>query len=178
MDNESLLEVYGGGPMSLGEFGVALACENGHMLESAIGHHPDFRTPTVNDAQFCSECGAKTLTKCPNCDTSIRGYHPYKEVRLGMYCHRCGERYPWLDKKLKAARDLAVEAQEFSDEDRDILSAALPEIAANTPETELASVRFLTVLKKASGAIRDGLYNLTVDIASETALKILKANTP
>lgn len=73
-------------------------CKNGHKITSALKSDPN------NTADYCDECGAKTISKCENCETDIRGYqHNTGVVSLGGvpvpdYCHSCGKPYPWRDK--------------------------------------------------------------------------------
>ena len=42
-------------------------CMNGHVINAAVQNSPEF------NKEFCTTCGAKTITKCPNCSSPIPG---------------------------------------------------------------------------------------------------------
>jgi hypothetical protein len=68
---------------------------------------------------------------------------------------------------------MADELDELSQEDRDRLKGTLDDLIRNTPQTEVAAIRFKKTLaklgKEGAGAMRD----IVVDIASEVAKKAL-----
>ena len=74
---------------------VAQICLNGHVANSETKERPDASRP------FCSECGAATITECPNCRTEIEGeYHmegvvDFTEFKPPAFCPACGKPYPW-----------------------------------------------------------------------------------
>ena len=74
---------------------------------------------------------------------------------------------------MQAIRDFTAEAEGLSAEDRDVLTGNLNDVAADTPRTELAATRVSKVLEKLSGPAA-ALRKLFVDVASETAAKIIK----
>jgi len=78
----------------MGWYDTALICENGHVLTDSLRSSPQFAT------KYCEKCGAKTISKCPNCNTDIRGYYHIEGVfstghkKAPNYCHECGQPYP------------------------------------------------------------------------------------
>jgi hypothetical protein len=121
-----------------------------------------------------------TVTACPHCKAQIRGYYYVdggvvfnRGTPVYSFCHECGSPYPWTEAKVKAARDMADELDELSQEDRDRLKGTLDDLIRNTPQTEVAAIRFKKILaklgKEGTGAMRD----IVVDIASEVAKKPL-----
>ena len=69
----------------------AQICSNGHVL---INRHPS------DDNEYCEICGAKMLSKCPNCNSTIREWHYNGVTVLGSvkyerpnYCKSCGKAF-------------------------------------------------------------------------------------
>ena len=80
------------------KFDVQQVCENGHQITSHCIEWPEERK------NFCEECGATTLTECPECKHEIQGA-PFKYghrralediVSIPKYCTNCGKHYPSL----------------------------------------------------------------------------------
>lgn len=157
---------------------VAQICQNGHII-----------TDTYNSSgkkkgeHFCRKCGEKTITKCPECNTNIRGrwvtsWQSTGEFRrlvcTPKFCHHCGVSYPWTIRNEDAAKELISTLTELSEKDRQQLSDDLPDLISESPRTEVVANKFRLTIGKLSGMMKDLLYNLTVDIASETAKKIIK----
>lgn len=79
-------------------------CLNGHVITERYNTNPQFRK------NFCTECGEKTITKCPNCNAEIPGDMIYDSfVILGAFgsyapkiCANCGQKFPWFEKQEKA----------------------------------------------------------------------------
>jgi len=49
-------------------YDVMQACENGHIITSTAQSNPG------DMKKRCPECGAKTITQCPDCGIEIQGY--------------------------------------------------------------------------------------------------------
>jgi len=100
----------------------------------------------------------------------------YTDLPLPSCCPDCGKPYPWTEAKLKAARELADELDNLSPEERDLLKKSLDDIMLDTPQTIVAATRFKKIAAKAAKtgkATVKELRKLVVDIASETAKKII-----
>jgi hypothetical protein len=155
-------------------YDVAEICLNGHVVTEMAASYPQHRKP------FCPDCGSATITACPSCEANIQGYYHvtgviggYRKRPAPAFCHNCGEPYPWTAARLKAAKELAHEAEGLDEEERELLASSLDDLVADTPRTQLAASRFKRLLTKmgqgGAGAMRD----IVVDIASETAKKAM-----
>jgi len=89
------------------------------------------------------------------------------------YCGSCGEPLPWTQRRLDAAAELAAEAADLTADERAQFEESLVAISSDTPQTQLAAVRVKKVLAKAGNVAGGALRDILVDIASETAKKIL-----
>lgn len=154
---------------------VAQICMNGHVITSLLKEKP------VHSQKYCSQCGASTITTCPKCNKEIRGsyYAPnWVQDYDGIYkkpsfCHNCGTAYPWMDLKLKAARDLSDEFENLTPDERDLLKKSLDDIVRDTPQTTVSALRFKKIATKAGSIAASALKDILVDIASEAAKKVI-----
>ncbi len=154
---------------------VAQICLNGHVTNSTSQRFPQ------HNKDFCDNCGQPTITACPNCGKPIRGkYHQPNVVDLTWvddpapaHCIECGAAYPWTERRLAAARDLAEEMEGLTTEEREVLTKSLPDLIHDTPQTPVAATRFKKIITKVGGGAGRVLYDMVVDIASETAKKVL-----
>jgi hypothetical protein len=163
-------------PGSLGRmywsgYDTAQICANGHVTNSVMQANPS------HSRDFCSKCGAKTLSKCPECNCLIRGQYHSQRVRsnysLPAFCEKCGAPFPWTKVRVEAAKALASELEELSVDDRLILAASIDDIIAETPRTELAAVRIKRIIRAAPGAAAETIRKLAIDVASDAAKKAL-----
>jgi hypothetical protein len=154
-------------------FDRALTCVNGHLLNDQAEGTPRRNSP------FCPLCGEGTLDACLGCGASVRGrYHDAGRqarplARPPRYCHECGEPYPWTEERLQAARQLADEVEGLSDRERELLKQSLRDLLSDNPRTELAAVRFKRLVGKAAKEGGRALGNMALDLASETAKRVL-----
>jgi hypothetical protein len=159
--------------MSDSWYDTAQICKNGHLVTKYYESSP------ARDEKFCSKCGAETITKCLHCDAKIRGiYHVPGVCGIGsyevpLYCYSCGEAYPWTEEKIKAIKEFSDET-DLSSEDKKIIEDNVRSIVIDSPSTQVSAVRIKKVLSKASGAFAQKLQDMIVDIASETAVKLIK----
>lgn len=75
-------------------------CVNGHKITDFYDSNPEYRQDR------CSICGAKTIKECQKCGEPIRGHHHTPglavvgfETPIPKFCHKCGTKYPFTDKK-------------------------------------------------------------------------------
>ncbi|MCX6831471.1 MAG: DUF2321 domain-containing protein [candidate division Zixibacteria bacterium] len=151
---------------------VAQICTNGHVINRSSKKYPQHN----ND--FCDKCGQRTLTKCEKCGGDIRGeYHVEGVASFGgdfpapAFCVQCGSPFPWTVSRLQAARELAAEMEELTEEERESLSRSLDDLIRDTPQTTVSVSRFKKVAKKISKEGLSGLREILIDIVSETAKK-------
>lgn len=152
----------------------ALVCENGHLITDHLRIAPERAVP------FCKACGAPTLSACPSCSTPIQGDYIVPGVlvtkssyRRPTYCPHCGEAMPWTIKALNAARELAVDVDSLSPEERETLEQSLPELLSDTPMTKVAANKFKRLMLKVGGGTADVFRELLVDVMSEAARKAI-----
>jgi len=154
-------------------YDTAQVCLNGHVTNSAA------RTSPVSNQHHCNECGEKTIMACPECQTSIRGeYHVPGVVGISDYtppafCHSCGRPLPWTKRKLDAAKELADEFDNLTEDERVQLKGGLDDLLRETPRTQVAAAQFKRLMKKAGKVAYDGMKAILVDVVSEAVRKLL-----
>ena len=177
--------------MSDGWYDTAQICINGHVINWMSISKPE------NNRSFCHQCGEPTITNCKYCNAIIRGYYhegrltheeadkrvlealnpPPKTIldytALRSFCSECGKPYPWTEAKLKAAREFSEMQEGLSAEEREMLKKSLDDIVRDTPQTTVAATRFKRLTAKAGKVAAEGFRDILVDIASETAKKLI-----
>jgi hypothetical protein len=154
-------------------YDTAQICLNGHVTNSSMRQSPEF------SQKFCRACGAATITKCPDCTTDIRGYcHvpgvvSFGDVTAPPFCVDCGAAYPWTKARLDAARELAMEQDALTPEERTALAKSLDDLVRDTPRTGLAAMRFKKLASKAGSTAASGLKDILVGVLTEGAKKII-----
>ena len=162
----------------------AIYCLNGHYVGlvhpghggrvsmgrlRAMMENPQIDERTVQ--AFCTKCGARNIAACERCQTPIN--HRYAGD-IHNYCAGCGKPFPWTETALMAARDYTDELEELSIEDKAILKATFTDLTIESPKTEIAASRFKRILRKLAPDVAETIRKTIVDIASETAIKLLK----
>ena len=89
------------------------------------------------------------------------------------YCHGCGNPFPWAAERIKAAKEHAGELEGLDPAERALLQEAIEDLAQDGPRTALGASRFKKLTQKAGQSAGSGLYKIAVDLASETAKKLL-----
>ena len=156
------------------EYDVQQVCENGHKITGLYNIKPRRRQ------RYCSNCGAKTITACPNCKKEIQGDRyvstPYgtpinvKRVFVPLYCPDCGEAYPWTQKKIQTAIQIFAEFGGLEEKENETIEQDVENIAKDVPETELSAMRIKRIWGKYGPICRE----LILEFASRTAANILK----
>lgn len=156
-----------------GSHDVAQICLNGHVITSGLRLSPELAEDR------CSKCGAETTSECPSCECAIRGYYSvpgviaFNEYLRPAFCHRCGEPFPWTKSMLEAARELAMDEEVLSQDERKAWVASLDDLVVDTPRTQVAALRFKKYFAKAGAATAAAMREIIVEIASEAAKKAL-----
>lgn len=160
--------------MAIGQYDIAQICLNGHVINSATQKMPHRSQP------HCDECGAKTITKCPDCEASIRGsylsprrYAQIFDISAPSFCINCGQPFPWTRAKLEAAKEMALEIDGLNDKEKSILAESLDDLVSETPRSALAVTRVKKLLSKVGVDAYEVLRKLLVDITSEAIRKQL-----
>ena len=153
----------------MSNFYNAQICLNGHVIS--------YYSEDIE--KFCSQCGAKTITSCPNCGTNIRGMKDYDIPTIGAvytlpsYCPECGSPYPWTQSKLDAMKELIDFDENLSPDEKDYMNSNLKDLTVDTPKTKVVATKFKSYLRKAGTAVASSIREILVDIASEAAKKII-----
>lgn len=158
------------GDVSDDGYDVAQICMNGHAANPSSTRLPQYNT------QFCQHCGVKTITSCPNCGEGIRGRYWGSGVLIEEYepprfCHNCGSAYPWTDKALDAVRDLARQAENLTDAERQALADSLDDLVRDTPGTPAAGQRVKLLLSKTAKGTGQAIRDVLVGVVTEAAKK-------
>ena len=129
-------------------YDIGQYCVNGHFINGRALSEPD------DSKDFCSECGARTITTCQTCEREIPGEEidaliVYEDHSAPKYCHYCGNPFPWTVTALQAARELADELENISDGERAMLKSSIDELVKDTPKTTVAAMRFKRIVTKA-----------------------------
>jgi hypothetical protein len=80
---------------------------------------------------------------------------------------------PWTKAKLDAARQLVEFGDKLTTKGKELLKNTLDDIIAENPKTEMAAIKFKHTMATMGQETAKALRDITVDIASETAKKIL-----
>lgn len=156
---------------------VAQICLNGHVVNSSSENSP------IHNKKFCPDCGEPSITQCPLCKGNIAGDIHYTNVigashyKAPVFCAECGKPYPWTERKLKAAKELATELEDLSPEERKTLDKSIDEISRNSPQAAVGATRFKKLMLKVGSSASEILKDVITDVASETAKKVLLGNS-
>lgn len=155
-------------------YDVAQICLNGHMITDLA------RTRPQHQKKYCPDCGQPTIMQCPSCYSFIQGdYHVDGVSFVGQMaevpicCHECGKPYPWIEKKIDAAKELIDELDELTHDEKEKLKLSLDDITTENPRNELASIRIKKILPKVGKPFLDVLVSTISSLAAETAKKFL-----
>ncbi|MCX8167307.1 MAG: DUF2321 domain-containing protein [Candidatus Micrarchaeota archaeon] len=159
-----------------GVYRVAQICLNGHLITSSADIHPQ------HQEKYCSKCGEKTITECPECKTPIRGKYEVEGVisfnddyKVPSYCYNCGKPYPWTESALESAKSLINEDENLTTDEKQQFVNALPDLIVEspTPKTQVSVIKFKKFIIKVAAPTGQALKDIIVDIASETIKKSL-----
>ncbi len=157
----------------MGRYHIAEVCPNGHVSTSSVDANPECRE------EYCSKCGEKTITHCPNCNETIRGYYECGVIVIGAtftppaFCHKCGSPFPWTQRKIDSATELAEIGAKLTPEELAQFRSDLEELTKDSSRFQVASFRFKETLKKVGSSTASGIRDIIVDILSEAAKKAL-----
>ncbi|MDR3595147.1 DUF2321 domain-containing protein [Clostridium sp.] len=158
----------------MGYYETAQICENGHVITVCY--------PTDSGENYCHSCGSKTMTTCPSCDAQIRGKYQSdgaisittkKNFPTPSFCYNCGDPYPWTKSALEATSELLQLESTLSAEELSYLNENMASILVDTPKTTVVATKLKIALGKAGSTAASAIKDILVDIASETAKKII-----
>lgn len=146
-----------------GEHCDAQICLRGHVV------HCD-GTPFRSEA-YCTKCGARCIDECPQCQEPIHGMSTYGVAPYSKphFCHKCGHAYPWMEERLRTARELLENDDKLSPEDRENVWKDLGYVMSD-PRSDLSPAKRKLIevrLEHASKYVREFVLDLTAKIAAE-----------
>lgn len=149
----------------MSEYLPASICLNGHIMNSKKS----------NFQKYCSICGESVISQCNHCNAPLRGDLSYsgftvekRSDKKDYYCHSCGKPYPWTERIINSSIELLSLDKDLTDEEKTILKSAIPDLIVETPKTQVAVVKYKNIIAKAQKTIKDAMYQLLVDVVSET----------
>ena len=153
-------------------YDIAQICLNGHVTNGSTQHMPEF------SKAFCDNCGEATITICPECKNPIRGEYwggsiSLESMKAPKFCINCGKPFEWTKRKIDSAKELATLSDGFTEADIKDFQNSIENIVSNSPNIEVAKVKYLKYIKKAGVAVSNGLKDILVDIVSETVKKTI-----
>lgn len=154
-------------------YDVAQICLNGHIITTTVKLNPE------KLQNFCEKCGAKTITECPHCVAPIRGYYHMPatfggKYHLPLFCHNCGEPYPWTQSKLETIEKL-IDKIGLTREEKRLLKQNIWDLVKETPRAEVAALEVKDLKKKTEKRDRkiwEVLEKILIELLSETAVKL------
>jgi hypothetical protein len=159
--------------MNGGHYETAQICLNGHIISSGI------ESSRQGMQELCDICGKRTIIECPECKSNIRGKYKkpntddFSDFDAPKFCSACGKPFPWTESKLDAIRELIDIEDKLDNKDKGILKNSLDDIITENPKTQLAATKFKLIMAKVGKERGKILYDIIVDVASETAKKTL-----
>jgi len=120
-----------------------------------------------------------TIAACRHCRASIRGvYHVsgssvVETMPVLAYCLHCGRAYPWTDRRVQAAKELANELAQLKPPERELLKRSIEELLDDTPRTQLAVIRFKRLVAKAGPEAGIALREMLVNVVSEAVRRAI-----
>lgn len=157
-------------------FDTSEICLNGHLITSMASSSPQFRK------KFCDECGEKTITNCPSCNSPIKGFHHIDGVvgffdsPIPKFCDNCGNPFPWTIKQTNAAKELIKIVENLSNEEKSDFINSIDDLVKNTPSTSVAQIKYKKYIVKAGKEIAQGLRDILINIVSETVKRTIFGN--
>ncbi|MHB1459573.1 MAG: DUF2321 domain-containing protein [Armatimonadota bacterium] len=158
----------------MARYDTAQICINGHTISKGIDKH------SATDQSFCDKCGAKIITNCKACVSSIRGERYLEGPGLSggeytppSYCYNCGNAFPWIESRMQAARELTDELENLTKEEKDSLKQSLDDIITDTPQTTLAVIRIKRLLTKSGKIAAESFKEIMVSVVTEAAKRSL-----
>jgi hypothetical protein len=143
---------------------TAQICKQGHI------QHCDGMP--FSEKVHCVTCGSKCIDECMHCQEPIRGAVAYTDTSRYVrpqFCHGCGHPYPWMEERLRTARELLDNDDKLSEQDRQSLWGDL-QYVMSTPKADLAPAKRKLIeikLASATGAIREAVMELLAKTAAE-----------
>ena len=153
----------------MSDYYPAEICLNGHVISAC----------ETGIETYCSDCGSKTISQCPSCNTPIRGdfndeYTVFiQKYNAPAYCYACGNPFPWTKSQIEAITELIEFDEQLSVDKKSYMSNNIDALTTDNPKTKVVATKFKFYLSEAANATGNAIKDILVDIISETAKKII-----
>lgn len=155
----------------MGFYHTSQVCLNGHVITDRYDSNPEFRR------NFCPDCGAATITACPECNTPIQGDYEVRGVAVlstwkttaPAFCHNCGTPLPWTEARARAAQELIELQDGLSEDDRATLKKSIEDVMVDSPRTTVAATRLRMFLSKAGKTLAPVMEKILIEVATTAA---------
>jgi len=128
----------------------------------------------LTPAHTAPKCDSKCIHKCPSCHTPIQGQMRSSGANdeCPSFCHRCGTAYPWMEDKLRTAKDLLFRDDKLTYEDKKELWDLLKYVMSN-PKAELAKGKSKLIMIKIQKAA-EPIEDFVADVITKYAVEMSK----
>jgi len=156
----------------MGYYLTACICLNGHMVTDSV--------ESGFGSKFCDQCGEKTITACPKCNSNIKGDYRVEGViafgsttSVKAYCDACGKAFPWTQRKLDGLAELAEAMDELTSYERETLSEMMPHLIEETPRTQAAGFKVAAIVGKLASPAKKVMQDALISIVADAGRKAL-----
>lgn len=94
-------------------------------------------------------------------------------TRAPSFCPGCGKPFPWTERAVAAAKELADEVEGIDDAEREKAKGSFMALTSDTPQTTVAATRVRKLIAKAGPIIGGGIRDIVVSIATDAAKKTM-----
>lgn len=141
---------------------TAQICLKGHLITEY------FETFEIERFDYCKDCGAKTITACPECNAKIPGKIDGKDFSgVPSHCSYCGAPYPWTALAIESMRSIIQESDDLSDELKSTAHELVPDLLLENPKTPHAVLIFKKVLLTLGKTTSNMLLKNIIDYGCE-----------
>jgi hypothetical protein len=87
------------------------------------------------------------------------------------FCSECGNPYPWTEKGIQLAKELADTAKGLNRKEKAILQDSISDIVLETPSAEVSASKIKQLTEKSGPWISEALAKVLAGIVSEFLMK-------
>lgn len=148
-------------------------CKKGHLISAASN--------SSNHSKHCQKCGEETINSCPHCKAPIRGWYEVEGVvnirssktkfPIPLYCHNCGNPYPWIENNQKKLNSLLLIDSVLTDDEKGILREYLPDLTIDDDNSLTSAVLVKSISDKASNTTSEFIKNFVLTLAVDSVKK-------
>lgn len=161
-------------------FDVAQICMKGHVINYSIKMNP---LPIMD---YCSICGAKTMTCCLNCSKEIKGilhnididtsletglsfYKDDIDYNAPSFCEYCGLPYPWTVARIAKLKEMVRASNDLKVDEKEVFNDSINDIIKETSKTNGAIKMINNFLSKIKQPSKRVIIDILTNIGCEYA---------